>query len=95
MENLKIKTLNIAIVAIMLSVALVSCKKDEVVAPKDLTGKNDAVSMDVLKTFMAKTGGITVKSIGYNVKTEQFTWQGKDQISKTELLYAYNESNLK
>jgi hypothetical protein len=95
MKKLKIKALRIAIVVIMLPAALVSCKKDEVVASKVLTEKPDVVSIDVLKEFMAKTGGITVKSIGYNVKTEQFTWQGKDQISKTELLYAYNQSNLK
>jgi hypothetical protein len=89
MKNLKANVLKIAIVAVLLQTTLNSCKKEEVITPSPTTEINDGVSINTLKEFMAKAGGIPVESIGYNEATEQFTWRGRDQISKTDLLYAY------
>ncbi|SER57123.1 hypothetical protein [Pedobacter rhizosphaerae] len=95
MKNLKTSVIKIAIVAVVLSTTLDSCKKDEVITPNSTTEIKDSVSINTLKEFMSKTGGIPVESIGYNETTEQFTWRGKDQISKTDLVYAYKQSQLK
>ena len=96
MEKLKINALKIAIVAVMLPAALVSCKKDEIVVSKDLTEKTDAASINVLKTFFAKHINAKEDDITYDEKSEQFKLWGIDQVSKTQLIRTYeNSKNVK
>lgn len=93
MENLKIKALKIAIVAVMLPTVLVCCKKDEIIEQKtSTTEKIETVSLNELKTFLAKHINAKEDDITYDQKSEQFRLWGIDQVSKAQLIRTYENS---
>lgn len=81
------------------STSIMSCKKDvsipaEIEKSVSIDSSKKEISIVELKRFMAKHADVDVDSISYNTVEEQFIWRGKNQITKSDLLSAYKQSQL-
>jgi len=81
------------------STSIMSCKKDvsipaEIEKTVAIDSSKKEISIVELKRFMAKHADVDVDSVSYNTVEEQFIWRGKNQITKSDLLFAYKQSQL-
>ncbi|WP_293785913.1 hypothetical protein [uncultured Pedobacter sp.] len=81
------------------STFIMSCKKDvsisaEIEKTVAIDSSKKEISIVELKRFMAKHADVDVDSVSYNAVKEQFIWRGKNQITKSDLLFAYKQSQL-
>ena len=87
--------LKIAIVAVLGSTTLISCKKSDLVEARETSltkPKQDQAIIIELKTFMAKITQKDIKEISYDPNTEYFIWMGVHQIKKEQLELVYEQS---
>jgi len=71
----------------------IGCKKKEVMQDNALqvAQKKEQALIKELKIFYSSLTDIPADSIEYNPKTQQFVWRGVNQLSKEQLLLAYEQ----
>ncbi len=89
----KIMYFKIAMVAVLGAVTILGCEKKEILEEETVTvDKSEQAFINELKIFMAKMMGVDVKEIQYEPKTQYFIWKGVNQLTKEQLLLAYEQS---
>jgi len=89
--RLRLFSRKMTFVALLVTLAVTGCKKDEKSLEKVNEEKIEVVTIAQLKVFMSEITGIEVNSIQYNPGNEQFIWRGINQISHADLLLAYEQ----
>lgn len=68
-----------------------SCSKEKEIEKTNVEVVQE-LGVPELKSYLSKLINVKIEEIGYNVKTEQFSIGGIDQISKQELTESYKRS---
>ena len=92
MKNNKLTFLKIAIVAVLGVATGLGCEKNEKIQKIEPVKSEGTISIIKLKEFLALIGNVPADSIQYDDLNEQFIWRGKPQISKTDLIFVYEQN---
>lgn len=80
-------------VAVLGVATVVGCKKKEVIEDNtvEVVDKKEQALIKELKIFYSSLTNIPADSLEYNPKTQQFVWKGVNQLSREQLLLAYEQ----